>query len=196
VAYEKVFDEESLAFIADLFAKNGNYKFCEEVILKNFPMMRFMSSLSLMFLFISCMSKYKYWDIAKFNMKPTALKDEEEIKLLYSSRGPDYNQDLSYFYHLVVVSQKTGDTVNLLTFANDVVGNDDGNKIFNYMSLDNPATSTTLLILEKENHLDTTANITIGKISKVARDPQFDHIADNKYPTVIGMYGTIMNPQQ
>ena len=129
-------------------------------------------------------------------MKPSALKDGEEIKLLYSSRGPDYNQDLNYFYHIVVVSQKTGDTVNLLTFAMNTGGNDDGNKVFNYFSLNNPTTASTLLIFEKESHLDTTGNITIGKISKVARDPQFDDIADNKYPTVIGMYGTITNPQQ
>ncbi len=159
-------------------------------------MIKFLFSLSLMLLLISCISKYKYWDISKFNMKPTALKDEEEIKLLYSSRGPDHNEDLSYFYHLVVVSQKTGDTINLLTFANNLTGNDDGNKIFNYLSLDNPATASFLLIYEKENHLDTTGNIAIGKISKVARDPKFDNIADNKYPTVIGMYGTVTNPQR
>lgn len=159
-------------------------------------MIKFLFSLSLMLLLISCISKYKYWDISKFNMKPTALKDEEEIKLLYSSRGPDYNEDLSYFYHLVVVSQRTGDTVNLLTFANNLTGSDDGNKIFNYMSLDNPATASFLLIYEKENHLDTTGNFAIGKISKVARDPKFDNIADNKYPTLIGMYGTVTNPQR
>jgi hypothetical protein len=157
-------------------------------------MRKFLFSFSFLLFIISCTSKYKYWDISKFSMKPTALKDGEEIKLLYSSRGPDYNEDLSYFYHLVVVSQKTGDTVNLLTFANNLTGNDDGNKIFNFLSLDNPATASFLLIYEKENHLDTTGNIAIRKISKVARDPQFDKIADNKYPTVIGMYGTITNP--
>lgn len=29
------------------------------------------------------------------------------------------------------------------------------------------------------------------KITKVARDPQYDAIADNHYPTVIGTIGTI-----
>ncbi len=133
-------------------------------------MKKFLLSFSVLLFIISCTSKYKYWDISKFNMKPTALKDGEEIKLLYSSRGPDYNEDLSYFYHLVVVSQKTGDTVNLLTFADIVAGNEDGNKIFNYLSLDNPTTVSLLQFQEKENHLDTTGNIAIGKISKVARD--------------------------
>jgi hypothetical protein len=159
-------------------------------------MIRIMFSFSFLILLFSCTSKYKYWDISKFDMKPMALKDGEEIKLLYSSRGPDHDQDLSYFYHMIVVSQKTGDTVNLLTFAINMAGNDNGNKVLNYLSLDNPATATTLRIFEEINHLDTTGNITIGKISKVARDPQFDHIADNKYPTVIGMYGSIINPQQ
>jgi hypothetical protein len=44
---------------------------------------------------IACESKYTYWETSKFNMVPSALEDDEEIKLIYSSRGPGNNKDLS-----------------------------------------------------------------------------------------------------
>ena len=44
---------------------------------------------------------------------------------------------------------------------------------------------------KKMNHIDDYNNFKYKKISKVARDPNFDYIADNQYPTIIGCIGTV-----
>ena len=128
----------------------------------------------------SCNHGYKFWDISKFSIVDSALKDKEEIKLLYSSRGPDNNEDLKYYIQIVAVSQKTGDTVNILTTVNNGISMDDKNKVFNYFDQNN--------FVSKSIQNDTKK---LKDITKVARDPKFDNIADNKFPTVIGTIGTV-----
>jgi hypothetical protein len=138
---------------------------------------------------ISCTSKYEYWNISKFKMSPSALEDNEEVKILFSSQGPDSNKDLEYYIHLIVVSQKTGDTVNVLTTVNNGLDISDKDKVFNYIAQDNPITKLLQTDLDKADDL---ADVNRGKlkdINKVARDPEFDYIADNIYPTVIGVIG-------
>ena len=53
---------------------------------------------------LSCKHTDKFWDISEFNMKPTALKDDEPIKLIYTSQGPDYNRNVDYYIHVLVIS--------------------------------------------------------------------------------------------
>lgn len=45
--------------------------------------------------------------------------------------------------------------------------------------------------LENVKHVDDVNKIQVSKISKVARDPEFDAIADNSYPTIIGTLGIV-----
>lgn len=157
--------------------------------------MRFVSVLMLCFLFlISCNNGYKFWNISKFNIVDTALKNNEEIKLLYSSGGPDDNKDLQYYIQIVAVSQRTGDTVNILTLVDNGFLMDDKDKVFNYFDQNNIASKLILIDSEKLKDIDNVneADKTIPKnITKVARDPRFDDIADNHYPTVIGLIGTV-----
>jgi len=147
----------------------------------------------LIFVFTSCDHGYEFWDISKFNIVDTALKDNEEIKLLYSSRGPGNNKDLEYYIQIVAVSQKTGDTVNILTTDENGFAADDGDRVFNYFNQDNLITKITQSDLDKLKDLknvDDIGKTAPKKILKVARDPKFDDIADNTYPTVIGSIGT------
>ncbi len=157
--------------------------------------MKLLSVLLVCSLFLlSCSKGYKFWDISKFNIVDTALKDNEEIKILYTSRGPGNNEDLEYYIQLVTVSQKTGYTVNILTPVDNELTMDDMDKVFNYFDQNNPGTK---MILMNPEHLKDIEKINEAqlsvpkKITKVARDPQFDVIADNHYPTVIGAIGTL-----
>ncbi|MES2617998.1 MAG: hypothetical protein V4613_08965 [Bacteroidota bacterium] len=139
-------------------------------------------------------SKYEYWDISQFNMQPNALEDGEEIKLIYTSQGPDYNRDLKYYIHLIAVSQKTGDTVNILVTGNNGLKDEDGDKIFNYFNADNPVVIMGEMDpdeIPKAGTIDSLKNMPRKIITKVARDPEFDDIAHNHYPTVIGGIGTL-----
>lgn len=67
--------------------------------------------------------------------------------------------------------------MNILTPINNGFKQTDGDRTFIFVSKNNIAYN------QLQNTLD-------NKISKVARDPAFDKIADNTYPTVIGMVGS------
>ena len=143
---------------------------------------------------VSCGDTYDYWEASKFKIDNTALEDNEEIKLLYTSRGPDFNKELKYYIHLVAISQKTGDTVNILTTADNGLTMDDKDKIFNFFNQDNVASK--LIQMDLDNlkdikNVEDINNAETKKIDKVARDPKFDNIADNNYPTIIGSIGTM-----
>ncbi|MCF8428415.1 MAG: hypothetical protein K9I36_16900 [Bacteroidia bacterium] len=145
-------------------------------------------------LLLSCETNYEYWEVSKFKIDNTALEDSEEIKLLYTSRGPDYNRELKYYIHLIAISQKTGDTVNILTTADNGITRDDKDKIFNFFNQENLASK--LIQMDLNNlkdikHVDDVNKVEMKKINKVARDPKFDNIADNNYPTIIGSIGTL-----
>lgn len=146
-----------------------------------------------------CNNPYEYWDISKFRIDTNALKDGEKIRLIYSSRGPDFNRDLEYYIHIVAVSQKSGDTVNILTTSLNDLTNHVADKTYNFFDLNNPITRLSQLNVQDTSlangirKLDDLNNLQMKKISKVARDPKFDRIADNNYPTVIGSIGTMVN---
>jgi hypothetical protein len=156
--------------------------------------MKIIFSLTLLVLvFTTCNKGYKFWDISKFNIVDTALKDNEQIKLIYSSRAPDNNEKMDYYIQIVAVSQKTGDTVNILTTIDNGFTIEDKDKVFNYFDQNNIVTK---LSQTDEDKIKDVADVnkiskTVPKkILKVARDPKFDNIADNHYLTVIGAIGT------
>lgn len=145
-------------------------------------------------LLLSCNRGYKFWDISKFNIVDSALHDNEEIKLFYTSQGPGNNKDLEYYVHIIGISQKTGDTVNILTPVNNGFTIDDLDKVYNYFDQNNLMSQVVLAnpenLVDANNVNEAKRNLQ-KKITKVARDPQYDAIADNHYPTVIGTIGTI-----
>ncbi len=151
--------------------------------------------LMLTILFAACnsSSRYKFWDISKFRMDKTALKDQEEIKLFYTSQGPDNNEKLEYYIHVIAISLKSGDTVNILTTANNGFTMDDKERVFNYFDEDSYVTKSLLIDTDKLTDGNPTDidKLETKKITKVARDPKFDKLADNNYPTVIGSIGTV-----
>ncbi len=150
--------------------------------------MKYLYTLVLFILILSsCMNKYEYWDITKFNIDTASIVHGEEIKMIYSSRGPDNNINKEYYIHMIAVSQKTGDTVNILTFEHNELEANDGDKIFYFIS----QTKIDAKFKNKHDNYvfqneEDLRYIPYKKIEKVVRDPQFDKIANNSYPTVVG----------
>ena len=133
---------------------------------------------------IGCGKTNKYWEAEKFSLTPGALENNAEVTLIYHCREPYVADELFYRYSLVI-SKNTNDTINVLTFPDPVlpeITKGDGTLTYN----DQPI----LLELLGENGNDIygldTPKPTWLKLLKVARDPKFDHIADNSFPTVIG----------
>lgn len=148
------------------------------------------------FVIAGCQSRYTFWEISKFNMNSLALTDGEEIKLIYTSQGPDNNKDLSYYIHLIAISQKTGDTVNILTTTNNGFAKTDGDEVFNFFGQEHLASllmQTDLSHMNELGNIEDLKNGALSKITRVARDIKFDDIADNNFPTVIGYVGTMRN---
>ncbi len=149
--------------------------------------------LIILFVFISCKKEYEYWNIDKFKLEKDALKDNEEIKLLYASNGPDENKDRDYYYHLIVISQVTGDTINVLTASQNGFNKNSGKNVFNFY---NEKNIITIISHNKINmntlngkNVNETEKLKLKKISKVARDKKFDNLTNNNFPTVIGSIG-------
>ena len=148
-------------------------------------------------MFMGCQNSYEFWDISKFKMDSLALSDNEPIRLLYTSRGPDNNKALTYYIHIVAVSEKSGDTVNILTTIDNGFTADDEGKIYNFFDHNNIATKISHSDydnLADANKIEEIQQAGLKKINKVARDPKFDDIADNTYQTVIGSIGIVKLP--
>ena len=142
----------------------------------------------------ACSSHYKFWDISHFNLQPGALKDGDPIRLLYTSQGPDLDGTPEHYIQVVAIAQNTGDTINILTPVNHGFKPADGDITFNYISPDN-ASFNLIQMNEQElsrlTHVDSIPDKPVARYDKVARDPEHDDIADNKFPTVIGAIGTV-----
>lgn len=136
---------------------------------------------------VSC-SKYDFWDVSKFKIEENVLSNNEEVKIVYSSQSPDKNTDLDYYIHLIVVSQKSKDTINVLTTYNNRFKQNDKYETFTFKNKNDIITKLLQSDLKNFEKLDLNNinNNQIKKISKVARDPDFDYIADNSFPSIIG----------
>jgi hypothetical protein len=141
-------------------------------------------------LVVSCHHGYEFRDISEFNLKPGALQDMEPVKLLYSSQAPGNNDNLGYYVQLIAISQKTGDTVNILTTWKTDLYRNDGDTIY-YFGPDIVMTRA-IQMSDKEiqNNPGAIESHKLKDIRKVASDPKFDHIARNYFPTVIGSIRT------
>lgn len=148
--------------------------------------------ISLTFLLTNCNEeKNTFWDITKFKIVEGALANYEELKILYASNGPEQTSEDLFYYHIIVVSVKTDDTINILSTVNNDFKESDQFKVYNFLnqnnfdSIENKFDSTEI---SQSSLLDN--SLKISRICKVVRDTNFDNITDNNYPTIIGFIGT------
>lgn len=136
-------------------------------------------------------SDFLYWDISKFNIDSSALVDNEEIGILYHSDGPDDNQRKKYYYHYIAISKESGDTVNILcSSAMKLVADTLG---YDYVFLNEDNLLNKVLQMKKADikKIELPEDIKDAprkEITKVVRDPAYDYIADNNFPTLIGSF--------
>jgi len=137
----------------------------------------------------SCSDPYTYWDVSHFNMNENILAEQEKVTLIYSSRGPD-KAEVDFYIHLVVVSKESGDTVNILSPFSNRFTQKDADKVFKFSGKESMALKAIQEIQNEDILKDVDLNnVSFVKYDKVARDPKFDFIADNDFPTTIGIIG-------
>ena len=124
-------------------------------------------------LLMGCDPGYPHWELSRFRMDPSALGHYEKVNLLYVSKRPWMKSRHNFYYHLVVVSQSSQQTINILTPTQHSTNPIDRETTYLFLPEDH---SLTRLELQK------TPNPT-----HVIRNPAFDAIADNDFPTVVGL---------
>lgn len=138
--------------------------------------------------FASCIDLgQRYWELSKFKISENALSNGDELKLLYYSGGDLTNKlDPKAYIHFIAVAVYSGDTVNILAkppiksytkaeLQETYYFYDKNSLVYKqYLMPDK--------IIESISNWD---NVVDNK-TKVCRDPKFDDLADNNYPSIIG----------
>tara|TARA_R110001592_G_scaffold9723_2_gene51437 strand:+ start:1224 stop:1709 length:486 start_codon:yes stop_codon:yes gene_type:complete len=145
-------------------------------------------------LFISgCQSKYDFIPTTVFNIVNNGLENKEKVKVLYYCCGPFDDQVEQGFYRLaIVVSVKTNDTLNVLTFPNPELDNLTQNDSLLFYN-DKPNLEKALLSFDSltDEMKKTIENIDTNKISwpkysTVVRCSNLKNVSLNSYTTIIG----------
>jgi len=156
----------------------------------------FYSMALLLLLLFGCSSDFEFTTISSFNFDSTALEDGEEIKVIYFSDGPDYNQDQTYYYHYIVVSQKTGKTVNVLSTDNIEVTPSSKDNVYNFFSDGSDYTKLIKLddsAIKHVKNINELENFKPKMLRNVVRNLNYPELNYQSYPTVIGIIGFMKN---
>jgi hypothetical protein len=149
-------------------------------------------------LLISCQN-IEYSDLSEFNIEENALEEGEEFKVIYSLTLAQNDNTENAFNHYIVISQESGDTVNLLSSGASPVR--DRDEVFSFSSKYNNFLDLVAKSYTEGFELDSVLDLTnIDKLEsdrkidpsrKVLRDSKFDSIAKNTHPTIIGNLTTV-----
>lgn len=150
----------------------------------------FASLLFVILVFFTSCHFGQFRNISEFNMQPNALKDGEKIRLLAYFYGPS-NSGIDFYNHMVVQSEQSGDTCNILIPWEHGFEQSDGDSIYNYFSPDNLINQVNVegLSAGTRNIRPEDFSAKFPDYNKVVRIKAFDHIAKNNFPTVKGSIG-------
>ncbi len=127
-------------------------------------------------------------DISKFNINDTILKDGDYVEILGSSGNLTREHEIDFYNLIVVRSEDTGDTVNVL--VTNFYQSDLNNPRTRFIS--NSSISGKLLEnVENFNELDgvNIKDITAKKYQKVFYDSEYIQVDVRKYPSITGNLG-------
>jgi hypothetical protein len=130
---------------------------------------------------------HSFWKVTDFNIDENILEDFDEVVVLYYSGSIGKQEDLDYYRQAIVVSQKTGDTINILSFS-DILGIESG-KVFKFLSINNVAFKAVQQYQDDPTKFEEKiklSDIKLKDINVVIRFPDQDYITRNNYPTIIG----------
>ncbi len=128
--------------------------------------------------------------------KTNALKDNEMVEIMYCSGEPGNNTELNYYLHYIVISQVTGDTVNVLsTMLTDGISAE--NRIFSFCdenSMMTKALQNIDVMARQSNRSIHPDELTTKRLDRVVINSKLTWSGKNNYPTVIGVLATQTKP--
>ncbi|MFY0672688.1 MAG: hypothetical protein JXQ87_04765 [Bacteroidia bacterium] len=151
------------------------------------------------FIVVACSQKngVNYFPIEKFEISNGLIEDSTIVYILYasvSSGGESFNykEETKFLgkgdsYVQLVVHTGQGDTFNILTPVQDQFTSKDHEKEFYFRSIEDQLVRILFLDNKDISNAKDLNNRSIKEVKKVLRDPNFDKIADNNYPTTLGV---------
>lgn len=141
----------------------------------------------LFFVLTGCQpKKFTYTDLSEYTIDTAALKDQELVSIIYFSGGPDYNNEQKYYYRYIVVSESTGDTVNVLSSVRTDVDLEAPIKRFLNPNAENAITIDNLLELAQRTQGK--GNYKKHDITRVINNRDFKNVEKNNYPYIVGLF--------
>ncbi|RYY41117.1 MAG: hypothetical protein EOO08_03155 [Chitinophagaceae bacterium] len=134
----------------------------------------------------------RFRPISDFRINPKALHEEEPVKVIYYNPGLGNPTKDRYFSHIIVVSQETRDTVNVLAGVDHGLTEADKEKVYNFGG---PGTLTYRLLFAEDQY---SPDMDINQVpepvldfKKVAYNPQHQGSVRNNHPAIIGSLGIV-----
>ncbi len=145
--------------------------------------MRKIVGLLMLGLFVQCTGQHSFKDISEFEISEGLMEDGEYVKVVYSSGAPDDNLDLTYYLHLIVVSQVSKDTFNLLSTGGALVTETDNMR---YYIANNSSANIIMQNLDKIQNGVNINDLGTKDIDQVVVNNTNWQDAENNFPTIIG----------
>jgi hypothetical protein len=143
-------------------------------------------------LFTQCgQEPYGMKDISEYEIVKEGLEHGEQVEVIYSSGSPDDNFETNYYLQMIVVSQASFDTFNLLTTINSNVTEKDRMRYF--VGADSPVNKLFENLDQFENGMKI-QDLEEKKIDQVIVNNETKSEIENTYPTIIGTLANEIRP--
>ena len=143
--------------------------------------------LLLLVLVTSCKPEFAYRNINEFDVNDTLIPNNTPVLVQYCSGAPDFNEQFSYYIHMIAVNMDTKDTFNLLTTSIFTVQKDD-----NLATFITPEQKMAGVPAELK---DSVALVLNQEIDQVISNVRMSVYEVNDFPTVIGYLEPLPNKE-
>jgi hypothetical protein len=142
---------------------------------------------------------FSYKKLSDYHILHDTSKNHLSVQVIYSSGGPDYNKDRSYYYQYLVRDQKTRDTFRILTESLYELPKDSP-AVMMFISADSKSKADLLLLhagtieMNKED-LNNIENNHFNHPEKVISNSRFRDVEEKSFPTYIGELAIVNVPE-
>lgn len=134
-----------------------------------------------LFTALSCNEDYEFWSRRNFNIQPDFISNGTGVKMLFSGGSPEETFNSDFYLHLIGVVDKTGDTINILTFDNSNLNALETHKTYYYYDAEVFMDKFNIEPIHKKPLIEG-----LNTRQKIAKPKSSVQVIRNNYPTVIG----------
>jgi len=134
-----------------------------------------------LFTVLSCSEDYEFWTRRNFNIQQDLILNGTGVKLLFSGGSPEETFNSDFYLHLIGVVDKTGDTINILTFDDSNLNALETHKTYYFYDAEIFMDKFNIAPIHKKPLIEG-----LNTRQKIAKPKSSVQMTKNNYPTVIG----------